>query len=74
MALAATAAFLAGASSAAFAQNAQEEVNKQIAKLIGDAISNRVSAKALDAAIIAVPCIAKSFRCPACREAKNKSV
>ena len=50
VALAATAAFLAGASSAAFAQNAQEEVNKQIAKLIGDAISNRVSAKALDAA------------------------
>lgn len=50
VALATTAAFLAGASSAAFAQNAQEEVNKQIAKLIGDAISNRVSAKALDAA------------------------
>ena len=48
--LAVTAALLAGASTAAFAQDAQEEVNKQIAKLIGDAISSRVSARALDAA------------------------
>ena len=47
----ALAAFMAaGASSGAFAQNTQDEVNKQIAKLIGDAISNRVSARALEAA------------------------
>ena len=38
-----------GASSVTFAQNTQDEVNKQIAKLIGDAISSRVSARALDA-------------------------
>ena len=49
LAITTVAAFLATASSVAFAQNAQEEVNKQIAKLIGDAISNRVSTKALDA-------------------------
>ncbi len=45
------AVFLATASSVAFA-DAQEEVNKQVAKLIGDAISNRVSARALDGAAL----------------------
>ncbi len=50
LATAVTATFLAVFSCTVFAQNVQEEVNKQIAKLIGDAISSRVSARALDAA------------------------